>query len=462
MEYIHLKKVHLFFYSKDSSNNYNYLLYKNAKYDSFQHMYNDITNYDNGSIYSISRFLTKNFSYILTDDFISKIQSNIEFEVKNENKNLKQYELWENDTFNFWLNKLSKNPIQYDSINEEIIYFIEIQNLSIEFLNSLLEKNNFEYRFININENNFSSLKLSEETNKLFSLFSLDKMKQHINNTLKMKEEKSYTIYIILSLKTPGKDQNGFFHFPALFHSLYRKNNEEWKYINVSTDGLPSEELLSKTKAILIPGSNLSVYNDFDFLRQTEKFLKNLIDDILFNKKYPNLKLLGICFGMQIIVNALGGTIAKMTGERRGKPEDVEIIDDKFYDFNFYKNSGVEKRKILRINEAHGDEVVKYPEEKYKIKLYGSSKSCKTEIMVDEQEKILLIQGHPEYHPEFNSNRVAKLFLKFRFKVDNPTNEQIEKFINDFLVPINIYYPPYKYIFLYMWIVYTYGYRFFK
>ena len=433
MEYIHLKKVHLFFYSKDSSNNYNYLLYKNAKNDSFQHMYNDITNYDNGSIYSISRFLTKNFSYILTDDFISKIQSKIEFEIKNENKNLKQYELWENETFNFWLNKLSKNPIQYDSINEEIIYFIEIQNLSIEFLNSLLEKNNFEYRFININENNFSSLKLSEETNKLFSLLSLDKMKQHINNTLKMKEEKSYTIFIILSLKTPGKDQNGFFHFPALFHSLYRKNNEEWKYINVSTDGLPSEELLSKTKAILIPGSNLSVYNDFDFLRQTEKFLKNLIDDILFNKKYPNLKLLGICFGMQIIVNALGGTIAKMPGEHRGKPEDVEIIDDKFYEFNFYKNSGVEKRKILRINEGHEDEVVKYPEEKYKIKLYGSSKSCKTEIMVDDQEKILLIQGHPEYHPEFNSNRVAKLFLKFRFKVENPTNEDIEKFINDFL-----------------------------
>jgi GMP synthase-like glutamine amidotransferase len=396
-------------------------------------MHNDITNYDNGSIYSISRFLTKNFANILTDNSISKIQSKIEFEIKNENKNLKQYELWENDTFNFWLNKLSKNPIQYDSINEEIIYFIEIQNLPIEFLNSLLEKNNFEYRFININENNFSSLKLSEETNKLFSLLSLDKMKQHINNTLKMKEEQSYTIYIILSLKTPGKDQNGFFHFPALFHSLYRKNNEEWKYINVSTDGLPSEELLSKTKAILIPGSNLSVYNDFDFLRQTEKFLKNLIDDILFNKKYPNLKLLGICFGMQIIVNALGGTIAKMTGERRGKPEDVEIIDDKFYDFNFYKNSGVEKRKILRINEAHGDEVVKYPEEKYKIKLYGSSKSCKTEIMVDEQEKILLIQGHPEYHPEFNSNRVAKLFLKFRFKIENPTNEEIEKFINDYL-----------------------------
>ena len=298
-------------------------------------MFNDIKNYDNGSIYSISRFLAKNFSSVLTDEFNSKFQSKEQFEVKNKNKNLKQYELWENETFTFWLDKLSNNPIQYDSINEEVIYFVEIPNLPIESLNSFLDKNNFEYRFAYINDGNFSSFKLSEEANKLFGLFSLEKMKQHIDETLKMKEDKTYSIYIILSLKTPGKDQNGFFHFPALFHSLYRKNSEEWKYINVSTDGLPSEELLSKTKAILIPGSNLSVYNDYDFLRKTEAFLKNLIEEILFNKKYPNLKLLGICFGMQIIISALGGTIKKMTREPRGFPEDVEIIDDKFYELIF-------------------------------------------------------------------------------------------------------------------------------
>ena len=432
MEYVHLKTVHLFFYYKDSKNNYNFLLYKSNKEDSYNHIFNQITDCDNGSIYSISRFLTKTFGKIFTDDFIFKLQSNAELEIKNEYKDLKQYELWENEVFTFWLDKLSKNPIQYDAINEEIIYFIEIPNISLDSLNSLLEKNNNEYKFLFINETNFSSVKLTNDTNKLFSLLSIEKMKQHIIDTLKMKEEKSYTIYITLSMKTPGKDQNGFFHFPALFHSLYRKNNEEWKYINVSTDGLPSEELLSKTKAILIPGSNLSVYNDYDFLRKSETFLKNLIDDILFNKKYPKLKLLGICFGMQIIVSALGGTIKKMAGEHRGKPEDVEIIDDKFYEFNFYKNSGVEKKKFLRINEAHGDEIVVYPDEKYKIKLYGTSKSCKCEIMADDQEKILLIQGHPEYHPSFNANRVAKFFMKFRLKID-PTNEQIEKFINEFL-----------------------------
>ena len=433
MEYVQLKTVNLFFYSKDSNSNFNFIFYKKKDEELYHHMFNQIYNYDNGSIYSISRFLTNNFDNIFTDDFFSKFQSNEEFKIKSEIKTLKQYEIWESDVFLFWLDKLSKNPIQYDSIKEEIIYFIEIPFISIDSLNSLLEKNKNDLRFIYINDNNFSSVKFSDEANRLFSLLSLDKIKEHIIDTNKMKEEKSdnNNIYIILSLKTPGKDQIGFYHFPALFHSLYRKNNEEWIYINVSSDGLPSEELLSKTKAILIPGSNLSVYNDYDFLRKTEVFLKNLIEDILFNKKYPKLKLLGICFGMQIIASALGGSIRKMIGERRGKPEDIEIIDDKFYEFNFYKNSGVEKKKILRINEAHGDEIDKYPDEKYKIKLYGTSKSCKNEIMVDDQEKILLIQGHPEYHPEFNSNRRAKRFLKFRFKIENPTTEEIEKYISD-------------------------------
>ena len=438
MEYITLKKVHIFFYSKDAKDNYNFLLYKNIsnkkneENEQYAHLYNTITQSDNGSIYSISRFLTQNFGNILTDEFIAKFNKKENMEIKNNFQKLKLYELWENDIYTYWLDKLSQNLIQYDEIKEEVIYFLEIPFISIDEFNSLMEKNNLGMRFIYLNEINFTSIKLIEETNNIFNTISLPKMKEHIINSIKSKKENKNIIYIILSLKTPGKDQNGFFHFPALFHSLYRKNNEEWKYINVSTDGLPSDELLSKTKAILIPGSNLSVYNDYDFLRKTEVFLKKLINEILFEKKYPNLKILGICFGMQIIVSALGGKISKMKNPPKGTPEQVEIIDEKFYEFNFYKNTGIEKKKFLKISEAHGDEISEYPEEKYKIKLFGSSKSCKNEIMVDETEKIFLIQGHPEYHPEFNSNRVAKFFIQMRLKKE-PTNEDIEKFIDNYI-----------------------------
>ena len=430
MEYITLKRVHLFLYSKDNQNNYNYILYKKEKEDHYSHMHNIINQSDNGSIYSISRFLTQNFAHVFTDEFISKLNKKEKPNTENNYKDLKLYELWETDVYGYWLDKLSQNLIQYDEIKEEVIYFLEIPYISMDELNSLMEKEN--KKFIYINDNNLNEIELSNETKALFNMLPIPKMKEHIINTLKIKEEKKYELYIILSLKTPGKDQNGFFHFPALFQSLYRKNNEEWKYINVSTDGLPSEELISKTKAILIPGSNLSVYNDYDFLRQAEVFLKKLIDDILFNNKYPNLKILGICFGMQIIISALGGKISKMEGTHRGNPEDIEIIDDKFYEFNFYKNIGIEKKKYLKISEAHGDEITEYPDEKYKIKLYGSSKSCKNEIMVDEKERIFLIQGHPEYHPQFNSHRVAKFFVQFRLKKE-PTKEEIEKFIDEYI-----------------------------
>ena len=428
-----LKKVHLFLYSKNDKNNYEFILYTKKdeeKEEKYNHMFNVINQSDNGSIYSISRFLTKNFANVFTDEFISKLNKKEKPETKNDYKDLKLYELWENEVFLFWLDKLSQNLIQYDEIKEEIIYFLEIPFISMDELNSLMKQEN--KTFIYLNENNYENIKLSDETKSLFEMIQFSKMKEHILNTIKMKEEKKYKIYIILSLKTPGKDQNGFFQFPALFQSLYRKNNEEWKFINVSTDGLPSEELISKTKAILIPGSNLSVYNDYDFLRKTEVFLKKLIEDILFNNKYPNLKILGICFGMQIIISALGGKITKMKEPPKGTPEQIEIIDDKFYEFNFYKNIGIEKKKYLKISEAHGDEISEYPDEKYKIKLFGSSKSCKNEIMVDEKEKILLIQGHPEYHPQFNSHRVAKFYIQFRLKKE-PTKEEIEKFIDDYI-----------------------------
>ena len=68
--------------------------------------------------------------------------------------------------------------------------------------------------------------------------------------------------YIILACKKQGDDQVGFFHFPALFQGIYRKNTEKWVYLVASTDELPNEELLNKAKCLIIPGSDLSVYNE--------------------------------------------------------------------------------------------------------------------------------------------------------------------------------------------------------
>ena len=47
------------------------------------------------------------------------------------------------------------------------------------------------------------------------------------------------------------------------------------------------------------------------------------------------------------------------------------------------------------------DFIDEYPE-KYGFKLMGTSASCKCDVLVNKEEKILMIQGHPEYFSPFN------------------------------------------------------------
>ena len=61
-------------------------------------------------------------------------------------------------------------------------------------------------------------------------------------------------------------------------------------------------------KALIIPGSAHSVYD----LEQTPwlPILIRLIQNVYEN--YPDIKIIGVCFGSQIIAQALGGQVEKM------------------------------------------------------------------------------------------------------------------------------------------------------
>ena len=69
--------------------------------------------------------------------------------------------------------------------------------------------------------------------------------------------------------------------------------------------------MLKRAKCIIVPGSELSVHDNLEFLRKTEKYFYNLIKDIEEKGKYPQLKILGICFGLEIIMNGFGAKLNK-------------------------------------------------------------------------------------------------------------------------------------------------------
>jgi len=249
---------------------------------------------------------------------------------------------------------------------------------------------------------------IDESALSLMSKFDFD---NHIKSTLKSFKEGDFNNYIILSIKEDSpnkKDQAGFFHFPALFQGLYKENKEKWHLCCAGTMVYPSDEFLAKTKAIIIPGSALNIYNNVPFVEKTAEWLKT------FHEKHPKIKLLGICFGEQLLCHALGGKVDILEARKNDKtffvrgPNTLSITDD-FWKIPFIKNSGIKPQKEYNIMQAHGDEVVAHSDF---IKNYASSDTCKNEVLVSDDLRYFLIQGHPEYVPEFNFNRGYRFFLQ--------------------------------------------------
>ena len=431
-QYSPITKSHLFFYSINSeTSKIEFLLYKHNTSSEYSTVHADILPSDNAPTFAICREITNTFFNLFTKSVLAKLYKTEEITAQDVNYSteaIKPYRLWEQNSYKEYLDKISQNIIQYDDINNEVIYFLEIPYINIDFLNNSLSKISVPFSFIYCGKETIDTIALNADTKRLFDLFPYDKMISHIQSTEETMKNDKCDYYIILACKKQGDDQVGFFHFPALFQGIYRKNTEKWVYLVASTDELPNEELLNKAKCLIIPGSDLNVYNELDFLRKTEKFLYSLINDILYNNKYPQLKLLGICFGMEIFISALEGKISNMgKGVFERFPADIMIKDD-FWNLNFVKKSCVEKTKSLRLCEAHGDYIDTFPE-KYGFIHMGDSKNCKNELLVHPNEKIFMIQGHPEYYPPFNYNRFAPIFLK-RMKNDE-SDESIEKFITN-------------------------------
>ena len=94
-----------------------------------------------------------------------------------------------------------------------------------------------------------------------------------------------------------------------------------------------------------------------------------------------NLKLLGICYGAEILALTLGGTIKKSQSLQKGN-ETINILKD-----NLISND------TLNVFESHGYEISKLPDVLIPI---AESNNCKYEIIQYEKKLIFGTQFHPE------------------------------------------------------------------
>lgn len=129
----------------------------------------------------------------------------------------------------------------------------------------------------------------------------------------------------------------------------------------------------------LITGSRHGAYEDHAFIPPLEAFIRDIYA--------AHVPLVGICFGHQIIAQALGGRVEKFAGGWSVGPSDYDFGGD-----------------TVTLNAWHQDQVVQRPEG---AEVLASSGFCENAALVYD-DRALTVQAHPEFDDRFLHGLIEK------------------------------------------------------
>ena len=157
--------------------------------------------------------------------------------------------------------------------------------------------------------------------------------------------------------------------------SIYTKNltnflTEKNILFEIQTPNVLDLKSLSKYDSFILSGR-----------RKNEKKTNEINSKIINYSIKNNYKLLGICYGAEILALTLGGTIKKCSSLQKGNVT-IKIIENTLINSN-----------SLLVFESHNFEISKLPRELISI---GESINCKYEIIKHLNKPIFGTQFHPE------------------------------------------------------------------
>ncbi|KAI7844378.1 hypothetical protein COHA_002176 [Chlorella ohadii] len=194
----------------------------------------------------------------------------------------------------------------------------------------------------------------------------------------------------------------------ALLHS-----GASWQHFRCFDSQLPPLDSLAHLDGVLISGSHYSAYEDHRWIRELEEWLRQAVP------AHPHVRFLAICFGAQVMAQALGGQVGKNPdGGFVLKVESVQLSEalrssaamqlaaadaaatggnSSSGDGNSGSGSSGGGSGSVRIIQSHGDQVLQLPPS---CVVLAHSPTAPVEMFSNTAGNLLAVQGHVELSRE--------------------------------------------------------------
>ncbi|KAI9089473.1 class I glutamine amidotransferase-like protein [Phlyctochytrium arcticum] len=172
--------------------------------------------------------------------------------------------------------------------------------------------------------------------------------------------------------------ENLFYRAAESFGTKSTKIDLKITPFNVMEQQYPAS--IDDFSSYVMTGSKYSAYENIEWINKLKDFVRQL-------DQHPTARLFGVCFGHQIIAEALGGKVEKNPKGWEVGWSDLDINDEG-------RKALVTEKMKLRLHQMHQDHVTEVPAN---FTVLASSDICPVHLMV-KGNRILAVQGHPEFH----------------------------------------------------------------